>query len=117
MIKNLGGRKLSVTSDHRRSMLRNLAQSLFIHEKIKTTLARAKEVARFSEKLITSARPSDMNAKRKISKDIKDQAVTKKLFEVLVPRYQNRPGGYTQILRVGNRKGDNAEIAIVKLVS
>ena len=66
MIKNLGGRKLSVTSAHRRSMLRNLAQSLFIHEKIKTTLARAKEVARFSERLITSARPGDMNAKRKV---------------------------------------------------
>ena len=117
MIKNLGGRKLSVTSDHRRSMLRNLAQSLFLHEKIKTTLARAKEVARFSEKLITSARPCDMNAKRKISKDIKDQAIAKKLFEVLVPRYQSRPGGYTQIIKVGFRKGDNAEIAIVKLVS
>ena len=117
MIKNLGGRKLSVTSSHRRSMLRNLAQSLFTHEKIKTTLARAKEVARFSEKLITSARPGDMNAKRKIAKDIKDQVVTKKLFEVLVPRYQSRPGGYTRILKAGYRKGDNAEIAIVKLVS
>lgn len=98
-------------------MLRNMATSLFVHEKIKTTIARAKEVARFSERLITSARPSDMNAKRKIAKEIKDETATKKLFEVLVPRYQNRPGGYTQILKVGNRKGDNAEIAIVKLIS
>ena len=117
MIKNLGGRKLSVTAAHRRSMLRNMAESLFLHEKITTTLARAKEVARFSEKLITAARPCDMNAKRKISADIKDQVVAKKLFEVLVPRYQSRAGGYTRILKVGNRKGDNAEIAIVKLVS
>lgn len=117
MIKNLGGRKLSVTSAHRRSMLRNLATSLFQHEKIKTTVARAKEVASFSEKLITSARPGDMNAKRRISMDIKDKLIQKKLFEVLVPRYQNRPGGYTRVLKVGFRKGDNAEMAIVKLMA
>jgi large subunit ribosomal protein L17 len=117
MIKNLGARKLSVTSSHKRSMLRNLATSLFQHEKIKTTLSRAKELVSFSEKLITSARPADMNAKRKISGDIKDQLVQKKLFEVLVPRYQGRAGGYTRIFKAGFRKGDNAEMAIVKLVS
>jgi len=117
MIKNLGARKLSVTSSHKRSMLRNLATSLFQHEKITTTIARAKELVSFSERLITSARPGDMNAKRRISGDIKDKLIQKKLFEVLVPRYQNRAGGYTRILRVGFRKGDNAEMAIVKLVS
>jgi len=117
MIKNLGGRKLSVTSAHKRSMLRNLATSLFQHEKIQTTIARAKELVSFSEKLITSARPGDMNAKRRIAQDITDKAIQKKLFEVLVPRYQGRPGGYTRIFRAGFRKGDNAEMAIVKLMA
>jgi len=98
-------------------MLRNLATSLFQHEKITTTVARAKELVSFAEKLITSARPGDLNAKRRISGDIKDQLVQKKLFEVLVPRYQSRAGGYTRIIRVGNRKGDNAEMVIVKLMA
>ncbi|MFH1368603.1 MAG: 50S ribosomal protein L17 [Elusimicrobiota bacterium] len=117
MIKNLGARKLSVTSSHRRSMLRNMATSLFQHEKVETTLARAKELVSFSEKLITTAKPSDLNAKRAFSRDIKNADVQKKVFDVLVPRYKDRKGGYTRIYRLGSRVGDNAQMALVKLIS
>ncbi|MFC1500975.1 50S ribosomal protein L17 [Elusimicrobiota bacterium] len=117
MIKNLNGRKLSVTSSHRKAMLRNLTTSLFQHEKIKTTLPKAKELVRFSEKLITSARPADLNAKKAVARELKDKAVIKKVFDVLVPRYEKRNGGYTKIFRLGTRIGDRAEIALVKLIS
>jgi len=117
MIKNYGRRKLSVTSSHRRSLLRNLAQSLFQHEKITTTLSKAKEVAGFSERLITMARPKDLNARRALLREINNREVLKKLIDVLVPRYQDRKGGYTAIMRLGRRVGDRAEMAIVKLIS
>lgn len=117
MTKNSGPRKLSVTGSHRRSMLRNMATSLFQHEKVETTIARAKELKRFSEKLITVAKPSDVNAKRALSRDIHDKAVQKKVFDVLVPRYKERKGGYTRLFRLGIRQGDNAQMALVKLVS
>ncbi|MHB9156403.1 MAG: 50S ribosomal protein L17 [Endomicrobiales bacterium] len=117
MIKNLGGRKLSRTGAHRRSLLRNLATSLFQHEKIQTTLPKAKELASFSEKLITRARPGDLNAIKALSREIKNEEVRKKIFDVLVPRYQKRNGGYTQILKLGQRKGDNATMAVVRLIS
>ena len=116
MIKNYGRRKLSRTSAHRRALLRNLAIALFQHEKVTTTLPKAKELARFSEKLITLARPGNLIAQRAISKEIHDKNVKKKLFEVLVPRYQNRSGGYTQVFRLGLRRGDNAKIAVIRLV-
>lgn len=117
MIKNLGYRKLGRTSAHRRAMLRNMATSLFQHEKIETTVEKAKELRRYSEKLITLARPSDLNARRAISKEIKNKNIQNKLFDTLVPRYQERKGGYTQIFRLGHRVGDNADMAIIKLVS
>ena len=117
MIKNLGARKLSRTSSHRKALLRNLATSLFQHERIKTTMSKAKALTSYSAKLITIARPGDLNAKRALAREIKDEKVRSKVFDVLIPRYQNRPGGYTQIFRVGLRSGDNAEMAIVKLVS
>jgi large subunit ribosomal protein L17 len=117
MIKNLNKRKLSRTGSHRKALLRNLATSLFLHEKIQTTLPKAKELASYSEKLITIARPSDLNAQRALAREIKDENIRKKIIEVLVPRYQSRKGGYTQIFKLGVRKGDNAEMAMVKLVS
>ena len=83
MIKNLGSRKLGKTSAHKRSMLRNLATSLFKHEKITTTLPKAKELVSYSERLITKARPGDLNARRAIACEIKDKVVTKKIFDVL----------------------------------
>ena len=111
------GLKLSRTSSHRDAMFRNMATSLFQHEKIKTTLPKAKEVIRFSERLITIAKPGDLNAKRAFARFISDDNVQKKMFEVLVPRYKDRNGGYTQIFRLGPRPGDSAQMALVRLIS
>lgn len=116
MIKNHNGRKLGVTSSHRKAMLRNLATQLFLHEKITTTLPKAKELVSYSEKLVTKAKKGDLSAIRVLHGEINDKDVVKKVFEVLVPRYKDRNGGYTQILKVGPRRGDSAEMAIVKLV-
>ena len=117
MTKNLGRRKLSVNTSHRLAMLRNMSTSLFQHEKVSTTLSRAKELKSFSEKIITAAKPMDINARRAVERHIKDAVVLKKIFDVLVPRYKERHGGYTRLFQVGNRAGDNAKIAIVKLIA
>jgi large subunit ribosomal protein L17 len=117
MIKNLNKRKLSRTGAHRRALLRNLAVSLFQNEKITTTLPKAKELSSYSERLITLARPGDLNAKRAVEREIKDKQVFQKIFGVLVPRYQGRMGGYTQVLRLGSRRGDRAEMAVIRLIS
>jgi len=117
MIKNYGGRKLSVTPSHRRSMLRNMATSLFQHEKVETTLARAKELQRYSERILTTARANDINARRAVDGEIKDKIVQKKIFDVLVPRYMSRNGGCTRVFKLGVRRGDNAQTALVKLIS
>ncbi len=116
MIKNHNGRKLGVTSSHRKAMLRNLASELFLHEKITTTLPKAKELVSYSERLVTKAKKGDLSAIRAIHGEINNKDVVKKVFEVLVPRYKERNGGYTQIFKVGPRRGDSAEMAIVKLV-
>jgi large subunit ribosomal protein L17 len=117
MIKNHNTRKLSRTPAHRKALLRNLATSLFQHEKITTTLSKAKEVARYSERLITRARANDLNAKKAVAAEIQDDLVRKKMFEVLVPRYQNRPGGYTKVLKLGTRRGDSADLAVITLIN
>lgn len=117
MIKNLGKRKLSRTGGHRRSLLKNLATSLFLHEKITTTLAKAKEVAYYSEKIITSAKGLDLDARRAVAAKIQNKDVQKKLFDVLAPRFKERKGGFTKIYRLGNRPGDNAKKAVIKLIS
>ena len=114
MIKTLGGRKLGVTSSHRRAMLRNMATSLFLHEKIETTIAKAKELRPFAEKIITHAvRGRHVLVRR----DIHDRVVYRKLFDVLAPRYANRAGGYTRILRLAPRPGDYASRGQICLVS
>lgn len=114
MVKQMGGRKLGVTSTHRRAMLRNMATSLFLHEKVETTSARAKELRPFAEKIITQAKQGKHFMVRRV---IQDKLVFKKLFEVLAPRYAQRPGGYTRILRLTPRLGDNAQRSLVALVS
>lgn len=116
MIKNHNTRKLAVTPSHKKAMMRNMTTSLFLHEKITTTVPRAKEVVRFAERLITKAKAADLNAKKTIHGEISNKDVVKKVFDVLVPRYKERNGGYTQILKLGVRKGDAAQQAIVKLV-
>jgi large subunit ribosomal protein L17 len=116
MIKTYNGRKLGITSSHKRALLRNLATKLFLYEKIMTTLPKAKELVRYSEKLVTKAKKVNLSAIRVINSEINDKNVVKKIFDVLVPRYKIRCGGYTKILKVGPRRGDNAYIAIVKLI-
>ena len=113
MIKNTGHRKLGKTSSHRKAMLNNMATSIILHEEVKTTLQKAKEVRRVVEGLITLDKANNVTA----AKDtLKDAAACKKLFEVLAARYANRPGGFCRIYRAGLRQGDNAEVAIIKLV-
>jgi large subunit ribosomal protein L17 len=116
MIKTYNGSKLGVTSSHKKALLRNLATELFLHEKITTTLPKAKELVSYAEKLVTKAKKADLSAIRAINNQIHNKDIAKKIFDVLVPRYKERQGGYTQILKVGTRRGDSAEVAIVKLV-
>ena len=111
------GRKLQRTASHRRAMLRNLATSLFHHERIETTTAKAKELRPYAERLITLARRGDLHARRLVARKIQDREVLGKLFDEISPRYAERPGGYTRILKLGNRKGDAAEISLIELVN
>lgn len=97
-------------------MLSNMATSLFRHERIRTTTARAKELRPFAERLITLARRGDLHARRQAARSISDKEALKKLFDTLGPRYADRDGGYTRILKIGQRKGDGAQIALVQLV-
>lgn len=110
------GRQLSRTASHKRAMLSNMATSLFRHERITTTTAKAKELRPFAERLITLARRGDLHARRQAARTIRDKEMLRKLFDTLGPRYAERPGGYTRILKLGRRHGDGAEIAIVQLV-
>ena len=111
------GRKLQRTASHRRAMLRNLATSLFRHERIETTTAKAKELRPYAERLITLARRGDLHARRLVARKIQDREVLGKLFDDISSRYAERPGGYTRILKLGNRKGDAAEISLIELVN
>ena len=111
------GRKLQRTASHRRAMLRNLATSLFRHERIETTTAKAKELRPYAERLITLARRGDLHARRLVARKIQDREVLGKLFDEISSRYAERPGGYTRILKLGNRKGDSAEISLIELVN
>ena len=114
MIKHYGGRKLGRTSSHRRATLRNMATSLFLHERLQTSITKAKELRPFAERIITQAKHGNH---REVRRKISDKTAYKKLFYVIALRYQNRPGGYTQILRVGRRAGDNTEDGLIRLIS
>ena len=118
MRHRVGHRKLGRVTPHRIALLRNLATALFERERIRTTLAKAKELRPYAEKLITMAKREDdrSHAKRLVGRDIRDSEVVAKLFDTLGARYATRPGGYTRILRLGPRKGDGAEMAIVELL-
>lgn len=110
------GRKLSRSPSHRRATLRNMATSLFRHERIETTTAKAKELRPYAERLITLARRGDLHSRRLAARKIQDRQVLGKLFEDIAPRFMERPGGYTRILKLGNRKGDAAEMSLIELV-
>lgn len=110
------GRGLSRDSAHRKVMFRNMAVSLMQHEMIRTTLPRAKELRRVAEPLITMARIDSVAKRRLAFSRLRDRATVTKLFNVLGPRYKDRPGGYLRILKCGYRAGDKAPMAIVELV-
>ncbi len=110
------GRKLKRTSSHRLALLRSLTTSLLKHKKIKTTVAKAKELRTFVEPMITRAKENTVHARRIVNADIKDRAVVKELFDEIIAKIGDRPGGYTRIVKLGQRKGDAAEMAIIELV-
>ncbi len=110
------GRNLSRTPAHRRATLRNMATNLFRHERIRTTKAKAKELRPYAERLISLAKKGDLHARRQAARKIQDREVLGKLFDDLGPRFADRPGGYTRILKLGPRKGDAAEMALIELV-
>jgi large subunit ribosomal protein L17 len=110
------GRNLSRTPSHRRAVLRNMATSLFRHERIETTTAKAKELRPYAERLITLAKRGDVHARRLAGRKIADREILTKLFDDIAPRFADRPGGYTRILKVGSRKGDAAEMSLIELV-
>ena len=109
-------RKLGRTTEHRIAMLRNQAASLVRHDRIQTTLEKAKELRRFVERLITLAKKDTLHARRTAARHVQDPAVLKKLFSTLGPLYAQRPGGYTRIVKLGFRKGDGAQVALIELV-
>ena len=111
-----GLRKLNRTSEHRQAMLRNMCNSLITHEAIKTTVPKAKELRRVVEPLITLGKQPSLANRRLAFNRTRDRDVVAKLFNVLGPRYNARPGGYTRILKMGFRQGDNAPMAFVELV-
>src|SRR5438067_8596618 len=109
-------RKFNRRSDHRRSMLANLAASLIKHEQIVTTLPKAKDLRPVVEKLVTLGKRGDLHARRQAVAKIRDVAMVKKLFEVIGPRYKDRHGGYTRVLKAGFRYGDSAPVAVIEFV-
>ena len=111
-----GTRKLGRTSDHRRAMMRAMVTYLFENGKIETTVTRAKEVRAVAEKMITLGKTDTLHAKRQVFAYITKEDVAKKVFDEIAPRYVDRNGGYTRIIRTGARRGDAAEMAIIELV-
>ncbi|MCF6465291.1 50S ribosomal protein L17 [Clostridium sp. Cult2] len=109
-------RKLGRPTDHRKAMLRNQVTSLLKHERIETTVTRAKETKRMAEKMITLGKRGDLHARRQALAYIYDEDVVNKLFNEIAPRYEDRNGGYTRVLKLGPRRGDGSEMAILELV-
>ena len=109
-------RKFNRTSEHRRAMFANMAAALIKHEQIVTTLPKAKDLRPVVEKLVTLGKRGDLHARRQAISKIRDIGMVKKLFEVLGPRYKDRNGGYTRVLKAGFRYGDNAPVAVIEFV-
>lgn len=116
MRHGMSGRKLNRTSSHRKAMFSNMAAALLLHEQIKTTLPKAKELRPVTEKLVTLAKRGDLHARRQAASMLRNDEVVKKLFSVLGERYKDRQGGYTRVLRAGFRYGDAAPMAVIELV-
>jgi len=109
-------RNLNRTSSHRKAMLRNLVTSLLAHEEVRTTDARAKEVRRVAERMITLGKAGTLHAQRRALRTLRSKDVAKKLFHTLAERYRDRPGGYTRIFKLGRRVGDRAPISLIQLI-
>ncbi len=110
------GRSLHRSSSHRKAMLRNLAVSILVHERVQTTEAKAKEVRRLVDRIITWGKRGDLHARRLTARQVGSRTVVKRVFDDLAPRYRDRPGGYTRILKTGFRHGDNAPMVVMELV-
>lgn len=110
------GRKLSRSASHRKATMTNLAQALFMEDRLVTTVAKAKELRPFAEKLITRAKKGDLHSRREVMKQLKRQDVVDRLIHDVAPSFADRNGGYTRIVKLGFRKSDAAEIALIELV-
>jgi len=110
------GRKLSRSASHRWALMRNMITSLLRDEKIKTTDAKAKELRRWADRVITLGKRGSLHARRQVLAVVQDKAVVRKLFDTIAPRFKDRPGGYTRIVKIGIRRGDAAPVSIIELV-
>lgn len=117
MRHHVDGVKLGRTSSHKIAMFRNMVTSLILHDRIETTLPKAKELRRWADKMVTLAKKNTLHARRMAMTVLKDPAAMQKLFSTLVDRYKDRHGGYTRIMKLGHRHGDNAAMAIIEYLS
>jgi len=116
MRHRVSGRKLGRTTAHRKALFRNQLSALFTHERIITTLAKAKELRPMAERMVTLAGTGTLPARRKILTMVSDKDIVRRLFDEIAPRFTERPGGYTRIMRLGRRRGDGAELAIIEFI-
>ncbi len=116
MRHNKAGRRLGRTTSHRVAMFRNMVTSLLNHERVVTTDAKAKEIRSVAEKMITLGKRGDLHAIRQASSYIREKAIVTKLFSTIAPRYKDRNGGYTRIIKLGQRLGDAAQLSVIELV-
>jgi len=116
MRHNKSGRRLGRKTSHREAMFRNMVTSLLNHEKITTTDAKAKEIRSVAEKMITLGKRGDLHSMRLAASYIREKSIVTKLFATIAPRYMDRPGGYTRIIKLGIRQGDTAPISMIELV-
>jgi large subunit ribosomal protein L17 len=116
MRHNKSGRRLGRNSSHRSAMMRNMTISLLSHERIQTTDARAKELRKIAERMITLGKRGDLHARRQALQALNDKKAVAKLFDMIAPRYKERPGGYTRIIKLSPRLGDNAPQSLIELV-
>lgn len=116
MRHRISGRKLNRTASHRKAMFANMAAALVKHEQIVTTLPKAKEMRRVADRLISLAKKGDLHARRIAISRLRDEMMVRKLFDVLGPRYKERSGGYTRVLKAGFRRGDSAPMAVLEFV-
>ena len=116
MKHNIKNKKLNKTSSHRKAMFMNMSNALIKHEQITTTLAKAKELKRFVEKIVTLGKKGDLISRRKTISTLQDNKMSQKVFNILADRHKDRSGGYTRIIKLGNRFGDNAPTAVIEFV-